>query len=97
MTVVAYNFSWSLKATPEELSEYEMESRTMPGPFLGGVLYLFGFTASIYHLCYMTGLRFFGVACPLKYKFLDTKKVVISLIVVWIVSAAAATSPGNDN
>jgi len=95
LTVVVYNFSWSVYATPEELNEYELESRFIAGPYLVGVLYLLGFTASIYNLCFMTGLRLLGVAFPLKYKLLDTKKVVIGLIIVWIISVAAATAPGN--
>ena len=94
LSVVVYNFSWTINATPEELDAYELISRSLPNAFFAGNLYLFGFTSSIVHLCYMGGLRFFAILFPLKYKFVKNITVTWNLILVWIFSAVAATAPG---
>jgi len=67
----------------------------LPEAFVGGVLYLFGFTASVYHLSVMAGLRLFAVLMPLQYKFMRNRTIAYILGCIWFLSIIAATSPGN--
>ena len=93
---MVYNFSWTINATTQELDSYERESRALPEAFFGGVLYLFGFTASVYHLSFMAGLRLFAVISPLEFKFMSNRTTGYFLALIWALSAVAATSPGTD-
>ena len=92
--MVVYNFSWTIHATADELSTYESESSSLPQAFMGGSFLLLGFIASVYHLCFMAGLRMYAISLPLKYKTMKNKTVIYCLGFLWLFSAVAATSPG---
>ena len=92
--MVIYNFSRTITATPEELLSFELSSRKTGGAFFAGVLYLFGFTSSVFHLCFMGSLRLVAVLFPLRYKFMRDRTILICLVGVWLLSAVAATMPG---
>ena len=94
LTVVVYNFSWSIYATADELVQYEKNSRMQLGSVIGSVIYLFGFTSSVYHLCFMMGLRLYAILFPLRYRMMDKKTITSCLVLVWILASAAASAPG---
>ena len=95
LIVVTSNFDWTIHAKTKELVFYALNVYNTPGPFVAGVLYMLGFSSSVLHLCYMSFLRLLIVLRPFSYRNLHNKTIAWNLGVVWLVSALAATVPGN--
>ena len=94
LTVVTSNIDWTIHIKTKELVN-DLNPSSAAGPFLAGVLCMFGFTSSVLHLCYMGFLRLLAILRPFFYKNLHNKTIAWNLGLVWLVSALAATVPGN--
>ncbi|XP_076803141.1 uncharacterized protein LOC143447091 [Clavelina lepadiformis] len=93
LVVIVYNFSWSMKLTAKELNMEQLALRGTVRAYAGGILYFFGFTASLYHLIFIGLQRLYAIAKPINYKWQTDKPVFIGLAIVWCLSLMTSTIP----
>lgn len=93
LTVVVYNFSWSITSTAQQIDNFELVSQSSWWSVLAGAILIFGFTSSVYHLFLLSLLRLYAVKFPIKYKFLTHRAVLYSLMLVWLAAVIASTLP----
>ncbi|XP_076821161.1 complement receptor type 2-like [Clavelina lepadiformis] len=93
LVVVSYNFSWTMNSNPEELNQQHSTLRGSPQAYVGGILFVFTVTSSLFHLVYMGGERLYAIAKPIRYKWQKKTSVYVGLGVVWILSLLSATVP----
>ncbi|CAK8697389.1 unnamed protein product [Clavelina lepadiformis] len=86
-----YNFTWSMKLTPVELNDVQRSLQGSVQAYVGGILSVFGFTSSLYHLVFMGAERVYAIAKPIRYSQQSKTSVYCALVVVWLMSLASAT------
>ncbi|CAK8694165.1 unnamed protein product, partial [Clavelina lepadiformis] len=86
---VIFNFSWSMNMTPLELDRKQIALRGSPLAITAGILIVFGFTSSMYHLAFMALERFYAIALPFKYKWQSKRSVYFGIAIIWMLTATA--------
>ena len=97
MIVVIYNFFWITNSTGNEIKDLTLSLQGSSGSIASGILNVFTYTSSLYHLLYMGLQRLKAISQPLDYKLQSNKTVYYGLTGIWILSALSATLPSKYN
>ncbi|CAK8674544.1 unnamed protein product [Clavelina lepadiformis] len=88
------NYAWTMNSTGVEVDQAQWALSNSPQAIAGASIFLFTFTSSIYHLLFFAVLRLYAIGFPLRYRSQPTRRVYFALVIVWLVSIAAASIPG---
>ena len=93
MVFIPYNFRSNIELTIEEIVTTEIQKRGTSVANFGAMLYLFGFTSSMYHLLFIGIQRFYAIWKPFEYRMQSDSAVFCGLALVWVLAIVSATVP----
>jgi len=93
LIVIPFNFAWTINTTPIALYKDVAYLRRSPSTVVGGIFFLLGFTASLYHLLFLILLNFYALWWKTSLVHPKQRKAAFGLAVVWIAGLLSAVVP----
>jgi len=91
--VTMFNVNWTINSTSAEIIGAVETLKSSWQAYLGGMLYMLGFSASMNHLIYLGLQRLYAIRWPINYKHQSSNSLYFGLGMTWFFSLLVPVVP----